>query len=132
MPPPAPLWVNAPRQLAVFESSPSAAPRLQAQNGDSGDMGQAAETAELAAFKSSPADTSTLQIADGDSGDMGQAAETAELAAFESSPADTSTLQIADGDSGDMGQASEMAQTEQPLADAPPPAGTPQPDAERI
>jgi hypothetical protein len=51
---------------------------MQAQNGESDDMGQAGETAELAAFESSPADTSRLQMPDGDSDDMGQASEMAQ------------------------------------------------------
>ena len=52
---------------------------LQAQNGDSKDMGQASETAEIAAFESSPSDISKLQAENGDSDDMGQASESTKV-----------------------------------------------------
>ena len=74
--PMSPMWARAPRQLMDSpSSSPADTQNLQAHKGDSKDMGQARDTAELAAFESSPSDISRLQIQSGDSDDIGQASE---------------------------------------------------------
>ena len=69
-PPPAPMRAQAPRQLTA--PSPAKTPTLQAQKGESQELGKAGDTAELAAFESSPTETPRLQAQKGGSDDRVQ------------------------------------------------------------
>ena len=80
-PSPAPMWAQAPRQLtASTPVSPAKTPTLQAQKGESQELGKAGDTAELAAFESSPTETPRLQAQKGGSDDRVQTIDSNKLA----------------------------------------------------
>jgi len=60
--------------------SPAKTPTLQAQKGESQELGKAGDTAELAAFESSPTETPRLQAQKGGSDDRVQTIDSNKLA----------------------------------------------------